>query len=43
MFLKQSKPEMDDFRRKTNFGSKGKIHRKSNFNFLRNYEKISYK
>ena len=28
MFLKQEKPEMDDFERKKNFGSKGKILRK---------------
>ena len=28
MFLKQEKPEMDDFERKVNFGSKVKILRK---------------
>ena len=28
MFLKHEKPEMDDFERKKNFGSKGKIFKK---------------
>ena len=31
MFLKQEKPEMDDFERKKNFGSKGKIPKISIF------------
>ena len=31
MFLKQEKPEMDDFERKKNFVSKGKILRKYYF------------
>ena len=35
MFLKQSKPEMDDVERKTNFGSKGKVHRKIEFENLK--------
>ena len=28
MFLKQEKPEIDDFARKLNFGSKGKTSKK---------------
>ena len=28
MFLKQEKPEIDDFERKLNFGSKGKTSKK---------------
>ena len=34
MVLKQEKPELEDFERKTKFGSKGKIHRKD-FNIIR--------
>ena len=34
MFLKQKKPEMDDFEEKNNFGSKGNF---KNVNILRKY------
>ena len=37
MFLKQEKPEMDDFERKNNFGSKGKIKK-----ILKNVKKIIF-
>ena len=37
MFLKQENPEMDDFKRKKNFGSKGKICMQKNFDILRKY------